>query len=184
MFSETVRGYTLDAWNCSDGAKIEGFSPLAAGAIRLENALVSKEKALERVDRQLPFFRPPDFLRDVPFSDWIQEIGSYKEVQTCILEELRTEAKTSYRDIFAQVQDLNSSGVGFAPITRLAGSSMEGMVRYGAFIGNRIVDPDVRREFFIFFISAYEERCNFILDDLETFLKELEKDFRSSKQAG
>lgn len=183
VFSETVRGYTLDAWNCSDGAKIEGFSPLAAGAIRLDNTLVSKEKSLERVDRQLPFFRPPDFLRPTPFSDWVKEVASYREVQACILEEIRTEAKGSYRDLLTQIKDLNSSGAGFAPIMRLAGTSMEGLIRYGAFVGNRILDPDMRKEFFVFFVSEYEKIFGSILDDVEVFLKELEQTFRAAKKS-
>lgn len=181
VFVETVRLTSVDAWNCSDGARIEGFSPLAAGAIRLDPASVSREKALERVERQLPFFRPPDMLRDISVSNWLHGTESYDEVLSTIVEELQND-RPGYRVFLQQVRDLASSSTSFTPIGRMAGATFESMIRYGAFMGTRIKDPDVRREFFAFFVGAYEERSKVITAQIREFLGTVDEMIKAAKK--
>ncbi|NKD77635.1 motility associated factor glycosyltransferase family protein [Haematospirillum sp. H1815] len=182
VFVETVRLLSVDVWNCSDGAKIEGFSPLAAGAIRLDVSTVSKSKILERVERQLPLFQPPDILRDITISSWLQGIESYDDALSCILEDLRGEAP-SYRSLLKQVQELLSSSTTFMPIARMASATFESMIRYGAFVGTRIKDPDNRKAFFDLFTNAYEERSKVITAEIREFLEDMDEKISVAKKA-
>lgn len=173
MLATALRSYNVKPVNCSGGARIEGATPKASAAIRLDGQFPSRQATLASVERQLRYAEPGGLLQEV---DWPVMLAGFERIDSdldALIDEARR-ADRGYRDFHARIKTFLLDGQDHhLGLLCLAHSSLESMVRIGAFFGSRFSDETAYRRFFENFLDRYRACCGSMTETARAFLEGL-----------
>ncbi|GAB3125252.1 motility associated factor glycosyltransferase family protein [Novispirillum itersonii] len=140
-----------ERFNCSDGAKIDGFIPLDSYDIELPEPAMSKEQVFTLIRAQLEIHKPSDLadqLRERGSETVLKApgefVGQLKDVVSAV-EYGASPYRRLSEDVHNLLQKLTTAK---DPACLVMETSIRSMVRISAYFGTRIDDEQHAREFF------------------------------------
>jgi len=165
-------------FNCSDGAKIDGAMPKAAAALKLDGPEGFQKQLIENIDNAMHTYQAGEYLSGLDLKDQLEKCDVFEEEFLTAIDEALSEDQSFWvfheRMIKLRVR-LGPSCMGVLSIIR---SSYLSMIRVGAFGGTRIEDEEKRMAFLRFFIGAYKNKVQMMIDASRNLLRQMvdEKD--------
>lgn len=162
MLEQVIASYSMDVFNCSDGALIQGATPRVAESLHFQGEPLDRTAILAEIAADRPFFAKGTFFRDVDMTVFQGQLDTYEKalmtlVDTAIAENwtFRRFHDEFWRDLGGEATYRN---MGMASWVQCASI---GMLKHSCVFLNRIPDSETRDavtvEFFRMFRAAHEE---------------------------
>ncbi len=159
--------------NCSDGAKIDGAAPKAASALTFHGPEGYQAQLINRIAQTLPSFPAGEYLSGLDLDDLVAKCDLFEDEFLKAMDEAFGEDE-SFWDFHHRIitlrDRLEAPCRGILSIIR---SSLVSMIRVGAFAGTRIANQDDRLAFLRFFMGAYKEKVELMVDDTRNVLGQM-----------
>ena len=173
MLSRVQKLYRTSLFNCSDGARIDGARPRAAGSVEIAPPTLPVSTVLRRVEAQLRSFSAGEMLTAMDLERHADGcavfVAAFSEMLARAGEEDASFTELETR-LHAFVGERRPDCAGFFS---LGLSSLVSMLRLASFFGSRIPDPSERRAYLVHFLELYRERAEHLAAEAEALLRSL-----------
>ena len=167
----------MNAFNCSDGVKIEGARPLLPKACNINSLSLEKESIVDSITAELPLLRAKEFFKTHEMTKHLSELIELRRDYMDFMDNILlnyNDFEPFYKDLidFLEEKDRAYSG-----IQRLMAGSVSAIPKVALFYVNRLEKEqdrlDALKAFFKEFLRIIEEMFD---KTLQLFLKIAEKD--------
>ncbi|WP_417821485.1 6-hydroxymethylpterin diphosphokinase MptE-like protein [Terasakiella sp.] len=154
--------------NCSRGAKIESVPAMSSAAITFDE-YNEKEQAfyLDKIRQQFPFYKAGDKLKEAELSRWRDACPEFKKD---LRKKLKPLIKTvdNFWEIDVAIKEFWNDNIDkYRGILIIISGSYANMVRLASYLGSRIENEGLRKEFLIHSMTKYLEICDWMVDQIE-----------------
>ena len=174
----------IELINCSDGARIEGAKPKAAASIELAYPPGRQKTVLSRLEEQLKFFNPGEFLESTNLQFHADACDNFVEAFRELMDRALEEDRSFWELEQRLIEFRNENVFEMKGVLSIIGGTYTSMIRLGAFGGNRIPDDRTRVKFLRFFIAGYRDACLWMAGEIKTLLQEMAEKKPQLKKAG
>lgn len=163
----------LRVYNCSHGAKIDGAYPLSGTSIKLDNPAGRQQAIKKKLHLQSKQYHKGDFIKLTDLQEIVDSCDPLISELGDFLEGARQDINSFY-DFDHAIEDFWDERFDrFGPLFIIMGGSLASMLRVGAYMGQRLIDEELRREFMANFYEYFEEQCVWMIHVLRNFYQEM-----------
>ncbi|MBF0324323.1 MAG: motility associated factor glycosyltransferase family protein [Alphaproteobacteria bacterium] len=163
MIEQKLRGFSIKAFNCSDGALIEGALPLVPEGLALKGPVLDRAAILASIRDNSRLFKAGEFLQRFDMADFVAEVDAFSEAILALIDRAKAE-KMSFMAfhglVWPLVRDLHKSP-DYRHIGSMFACSTMAMMKLACFFLNRVEDPATREavtlQFYDDFKALHEE---------------------------
>ncbi len=180
-FSRTNLGgllttYNVTAFNCSDGARIDGAVPKVPAAVTLSSPVIDRAAVKAAIRSLCRSYEPGEFLGDRSIDPWREEARRFFDDAFAMIDR----AKAEDRDFIAFWSRISAffKGIGndYSGVHHIVRGSALSIPKIGMFFGHRIRDEALRHAMFLSFIDKYRETFEFMRDETLKLFDAVERD--------
>jgi len=163
----------LRVFNCSHGAKIDGAYPLSSGSIKLDNPAGKQQAVKNKLHSQSKQYHKGEYIKLADLQVIVDDCDTLLAELGAFLKAARKDIDSFY-DFDHAIEDFWDDRFDrFGPLFIVMGGSLAAMIRVGAYMGQRLVDEEIRREFMADFYNCFEEQCVWMIHVLRDFYQEM-----------
>ncbi len=159
--------------NCSHGARIDGTTPLASGAIKLTNPANQQSHIKEMLYKQSKLYQNGEYIDRDSLRDNVEKADTLKKELSEMIEESRQDISSFFDFDRAFESFWGNRWENYGSLLIIMGGSFASMIRLGAFMGIRMEDEDIRSHFMAVFYDCFEEQCLWMLDVLKDYFSQM-----------
>ncbi|WP_417797381.1 6-hydroxymethylpterin diphosphokinase MptE-like protein [Terasakiella pusilla] len=154
--------------NCSRGAKIDGVPALSSTAINLEQFTPNKQaQVLQKIRGQFKEFQPAEKIDFEALEKWAQSCKKFKKDLSEKVTPLIGEVDNYWVVEQALKEFWSDNFEEYKGVLMVICGSYSNMIRLSSFLGSRIIDTDLRKDFIADSLEKYIELCHWMADELE-----------------
>jgi len=163
MLEQKLRYFHIRAYNCSDGALIEGATPRLAETLDFAGPPPDRNTVLNSIRDASRHFSAGEFLAQFDLSPFVTEVDTYQK-ETFEIIDRAIEEKYSFNQFHAELWPMLRDSDGdkrYRHVSAMFSSATLGMLKLACFYLNRIEDPAIcatlTQKFFADFREIHEE---------------------------
>jgi len=155
LLSAFLKTYRVKAWNCSDGARIEGALPKLAASLKLSNPVLDRAAIKAQLDRQLPLYQPGAYLEHFSQIDFTAEIERYFADLLALIDQALAEDRDFVAFWARLARFFKESERDYMRVHSVPGGTSRSLPKIGMFFVHRVRDPVFRAALFRDFLEEY-----------------------------
>ncbi|MCW9034118.1 MAG: DUF115 domain-containing protein [Rhodospirillales bacterium] len=172
-FTYSLRNRTAKRYNCSDGAKIEGITPLSPFAIKLPATSQPLDKIMSSIEEQMSFYEKGQVFDKTELAEGPAECDYLEEKFLEVYENDLVE-DIDFPKFEKHIIDLRYlENKKQNPAYIICHGSIRSMIRLGAFFGSRFEDEEEHKKFIDFFLKEYKDLCLWMFKETKKMLTEM-----------
>jgi hypothetical protein len=174
MLEQKLRHFCIEAYNCSDGALIEGAVPMLPEALNFTGPLPDRQAVMDSIRDQSCHFAPGEFLKRFDMGSFVTEADAYRDALYPIIDRAIAERQTFaefHSHIWPMMRDVHTNPL-YRHIAALFSYATMGMIKLACYYLNRIEDPGIRETLTVRFYGDFRELHERMLTEGRTIMEE------------
>ena len=162
LLEQMLRIYRINAFNCSDGVKIEGAKPLVAKACKIESQILDKSNLINGITKALPMLRAGTFFET---HEMIKHISEIKQLYAEYIEFMDDAISNcdDFEPFYKNLMDfLEEKEKEYSGVQRLIAGSASAIPKIAIFYVNRLKNEEDRDDALAAFLSEFKK----IIDEM------------------
>jgi hypothetical protein len=167
MLEQKLRCFHIRAYNCSDGALIEGATPRLPESLDFTGPLPDRKAVMDSIREQSRHFAAGEFLKQFDMSLFVAEVDAYRAALYPVIERAVAENYSFSRfhtEVWPILRDADTDPR-FRHISALFSTATLGMLKLACFYLNRIEDPAICQTLTQKFYADLRELHDEMLDE-------------------
>jgi len=155
LLGNFLQTYRVQAWNCSDGARIPGAPPQLAAGLRFPGPPLDRASLKQELAAQLTLYPPGAYLQRFAAVDFAGEVRRYYRDLLALIDRAAAEDGDFVAFWSRLSAFLREAGNDYAGVGSVSEGTSRSLLRVGMFFIHRVPDRQLRAILFQDFLAEY-----------------------------
>lgn len=166
LLEQILRIFRVTAFNCSDGVKIEGASPLVSRALNLKGPDLDKKKLVEEIRDSLLSVPAGSYFETNAVDEHLRQIKDLR-AEYAAFHETQIEERPDFEEFYLRlIHFVEAKDVEYKGVQRMVSGSIYAIPKIALFYLNRIKDEADRDEVYADFLVEFARITEFMFEEI------------------